>query len=62
MSDNQQSGGIGFCGLLTIALIVLKLCGVIGASWWVVWSPMWIPLVILAVVMVIVIIVKACQE
>lgn len=32
----KTQGGIGFVGLLTIALIVLKLCGVIDWSWWVV--------------------------
>ena len=32
----KTQGGIGFVGLLTIALIVLKLCGVIEWSWWVV--------------------------
>lgn len=31
--------GIGFSGLLTIAFIVLKLCGVINWSWWWVLSP-----------------------
>ena len=37
-----SSGGIGFVGLLTVAFIVLKLCGVITWSWvWVV-SPIWI--------------------
>ena len=37
-----SSGGIGFVGLLTVAFIVLKLCGVIKWSWiWVV-SPIWI--------------------
>ena len=42
--DNKQSkkvtrGGIGFTGLLTIAFIILKLCGVINWSWWWVLSP-----------------------
>ena len=39
----QASGvSIGFVGLLTIAFIVLRLCGVINWSWiWVV-SPIWI--------------------
>lgn len=35
--------GIGFCGLLTIVLITLKLCNVIAWSWWWVLSPIWIP-------------------
>lgn len=34
MNDNKQSGGISFCGLLTIAFIVLKLTGYITWSWW----------------------------
>ena len=39
---NVNVGG-GFCGMLTIAFIVLKLCGVIDWSWvWVV-APIWIP-------------------
>jgi len=37
------SGGTGFCGLLTIAFIVLKLLGVIAWSWWWVLGPLWIP-------------------
>ena len=38
MEDNVKNtqGGVGFVGLLTIVLIVLKLCGVIDWSWWIV--------------------------
>jgi hypothetical protein len=44
MSDTttSSSSGIGFAGLLTIAFIVLRLCGVIAWSWWWVLSPLWI--------------------
>lgn len=46
-SNAGAAGGIGFTGLLTIAFIVLKLCGVIAWPWvWVV-SPIWIPIGIL---------------
>lgn len=38
------SGGPGICGLLLVAFVVLKLCGVIGWSWWWVLAPLWIPL------------------
>lgn len=38
------SGGTGFCSLLTIAFIVLKLCGVISWSWLWVLAPLWIPI------------------
>ena len=45
MSDenNKNTGGIGFCGLLTILFVGLKLTGYISWSWWWVLSPMWIP-------------------
>ena len=44
--ENNTSGGIGFCGLLTIVFIVLKLCKVISWSWIWVLAPAWIPIVI----------------
>ena len=34
--------GTGFCGLLTIAFIVLKLCGIINWGWIWVLAPLWI--------------------
>ncbi len=40
--ENNNSGGIGFAGLLTIVFIVLKLTEVIAWSWWWVLSPLWI--------------------
>lgn len=33
-------GGCGFSGMLTIAFVVLKLCGVINWSWWFVFLPL----------------------
>lgn len=57
-TKTTHTGGIGFFGLLGIAFIVLKLCGVIAWSWWWVLAPLWIPLAIvlmfLAVLAVIV--------
>ncbi len=51
------SGGVGFCGLLFIALLVLKLTHVIDWSWWWITAPLWaIPaLAILAVIVVMLI-------
>ena len=49
MNDNKQSGGISFCGLLTIAFVVLKLTGYITWSWWWVLAPTWIPLAIVVI-------------
>lgn len=48
-NGNESSGGIGFCGLLQIAFIVLKLCRVINWSWIWVLAPMWVPICIMIV-------------
>lgn len=58
MSDNKSSGsssgGIGFCGFLTILFIGLKLCHIIDWSWWWVLSPIWISFVITIVIIALV--------
>lgn len=58
MSQTQTSGGIGLSGGLFIVFLILKLCGVIGWSWWWVTAPLWIPaafsLLVLLVVLAIV--------
>lgn len=41
-SSSSSSSGIGFAGLLTIVLLLLKVFGVIAISWWWVFSPIWI--------------------
>ena len=41
-TENNTYSGIGFCGLLTIAFIILKLCNVITWTWVWVLSPLWI--------------------
>lgn len=33
---------------LLLAMITLKLCGVIAWSWWIVFSPFYVPLIIIA--------------
>lgn len=43
MKNNRNSTGIGFCGVLAIAFIVLKLIGVISWKWLWVLAPIWIP-------------------
>lgn len=54
MSDtNARSGGIGFCGTLTIVFIVLRLTDVIDWDWWWVLAPLWVPLAIALLVVVI---------
>lgn len=55
MSNNNGPTYIDICcvGLLTIAFIVLKLCGRIGWSWvWVI-SPIWITAALLIIVLII---------
>lgn len=38
--SNMTNGGVGFVGLLQLVFIVLKLCGVIAWSWWLVMLPL----------------------
>lgn len=49
MADNTSStssGGIGVCGLLFVAFVVLKLTHIIAWSWWWVTAPLWMPVLI----------------
>lgn len=54
MNNDQKNsggaGGVGVPGLLQVALIVLKLCGVIKWSWWWVLAPTWGFLVMVGVI------------
>ena len=52
-SEKTTSKGIGFTGVLTIAFVVLKLCGVIKWSWLWVLSPIWISAVLWVLIFVI---------
>ena len=59
MSGNRGSnssaagGGIGFCGLLAIVFIVLKLVGVIKWSWIWVLAPLWLPTVLVILFIIV---------
>lgn len=60
MPENKtvvNNRGIGFCGLLTIVFIVLKLIGIINWSWIWVLAPIWIPAVIVVAVILLLIII-----
>ena len=65
MSDQSRQatrGGIGFCGLLTIVFIVLRLVGVIDWAWGWVLAPIWIPLCLYIIIIVITIVVLATRK
>ena len=55
MSQEVQvkTGGIGFLGLLTIALLFLKAFGKISISWIWVFAPIWVPFILGVVIMAI---------
>lgn len=52
-NNNNSSSGVGFCGLLTLIFITLKLLNVIHWSWIWVLAPSWIPLLIGIIFLVI---------
>lgn len=60
-NNNTKSCGIGFCGLLAIAFIVLKLCGVIAWPWVWVLAPLWISLA-LKLLAIIITAIWACAK
>lgn len=70
MSDNNRNnnavgGGVGFCGLLTLIFITLKLLNVIEWSWLWVLSPIWISaaltLVIVLIIIIATVIIRKCK-
>ena len=61
--NNSSTGsGIGFCGLLTIVFITLKLIGVIKWSWTWVLAPIWIPLAIISFVFLVILIIAIIKN
>ena len=59
---NNNNGGIGFCGLLTIVFIVLKLCKVISWSWLWVFSPIWLPLALAITFVIVAMIISSIRK
>lgn len=52
-NNTNDSKGIGFVGLLTIAFIVLRLTNIITWSWLWVLSPLWIYAIVIVVLIII---------
>lgn len=51
--DNHSGGGIGFCGALTIAFIVLRLCHIIDWSWLIVLLPALVKVAIILAIFIV---------
>ena len=66
MSDTKVSSGstIGFIGLLTIILVILKALGYLTWSWWLVFTPLVVSFVfgVLLVVGVLVVALKVAND
>ena len=54
--EEVAGGGITLTGLLLVAFIVLKLCGVIAWPWVWVLAPLWIPIALAGVIFIVVIV------
>ena len=61
MENKQTKSGVSVAGLLGVAFIVLKLCGVIDWSWLWVLAPFWIPLAVALFALAIVLIASAVK-
>ena len=56
MSKNYETtgtGGVGLCGLLFIAFLVLKLTNVINWSWWCITAPLWAPFALVILIFLV---------
>ena len=63
MAQNTvKSGGIGFTGLLTVAFVVLKLCGVIDWSWVWVLAPIWGTFALILAILVLAVIIACIKK
>lgn len=60
--NTTVSGGVGVCGLLGVAFVILKLCKVINWSWWWVTAPFWIPIAVGALLVLVASIILAFAE
>lgn len=61
MNDKKPTttaGGVGAATLLTIAFVVLKLCGVINWSWGWVLSPLWITMGLSILIILIILLIS----
>lgn len=58
MSDK----GIGFCGLLFLIFLTLKLCKVISWSWWWVTAPLWSPFALFILIILIVVVTNSLSN
>lgn len=48
----SATSGLGILDVVQIVFIILKLCGVINWSWWVVLLPLWVTLAIGGIIVV----------
>lgn len=61
-NNASRSSGLGFTSALTIAFIVLKLCGVISWSWVWVLSPIWISFLLSAAIIFIALVIAQLTD
>lgn len=54
VTNTTGRSGLGFCAVLTLIFITLKLLGKISWSWLWVLSPLWIPIALIVLLMVVV--------
>lgn len=62
MSDRKVVVHPGFCMILFIVFLILKLTNTIDWSWWWVSAPLWIPLCIILLALVILGIITILNE
>ena len=59
VSAKASANGVSFCGLLFIALLVLKLTHVIDWSWWWITAPLWGGAALFIIVVILIVLIGA---
>lgn len=60
--SSSSRGGISVVGLLGVAFVVLKLCGVIDWSWWWVTAPFWGGFALVAAIVAAILVVGVARK
>ena len=60
--NTTRGTGVGFCGLLFLVFLVLKLTHVIDWSWWWITAPLWGSLALIILIFIITLIALAIKD
>lgn len=52
--DNRPSLGFGAVALVYLMFPILKLCGLLDWSWWLITAPLWVSIILIALLVMVI--------